>query len=214
MDFEPIILNKVNKVNSFKDRLIYACNKNAKIPEYGQGQQVVIAKAMKVSQEAVRKWFVGTSKPRPNAMKALSAFLDVPYVWLSLGVDHTETAVFRDMSLKQDACLYAFVSYILGSGGSIAFNKGANDTSDVTVIKDGEIKKYSVYAAIKVTGSGQIFKLTSNTENVESVCAVKYDSFDVAYEFVHVPFEIAAEYAKSGKDYIINNLQNLKYKEK
>ena len=41
-----------------------------------------------------------------------------------------------------------------------------------------------------------------------------HDSFDVAYDFVHVPFDIAAEHAKSGKDYIINNLQNLKYKEK
>lgn len=204
----------MNKVENFKDRLTYACNKNAKIPDYGQGQQVVIANAMKVSQEAVRKWFVGASKPRPNAMKSLAAFLDVPYVWLSLGTDHTETAVFRDMSLKQDASLYAFVSYILGSGGSIAFNKGSNDTSDVTVIKDGEVKKYSVYSAASVTGKTQRFKLTSNSENVESVCAFEYKTADVAYDFCYIPEDIAAKHAKSGKDYIITNQCAGSYKEK
>ena len=82
------------------------------------------------------------------------------------------------------------------------------------VIQNGVMTKYSVTSANSYEGGGQQFVLKSQTPGVQTVCAVKHDSFDVAYEFVHVPFEIAAEHAKSGKDYIINNLQNLKYKEK
>lgn len=195
----------MNKVKEFKSRLIYACNKSAKVPDFGRGQQVVIAEQMRVSQEAVRKWFSGISKPRPNAMKALASFLDVPYVWLSLGTDHEETAVLREMSNSQDASLYAFVAYILGKGGSVAFNKTSNCTSDVTVIEEGEVTKYSVYSATNVTDTHQQFKLTSNSPDVQCVCAIRIDTCDIAYDFITVPMKEAAEYASRDVPYVITN---------
>lgn len=214
MDLEPTILNKVNKVNSFKDRLNEACNKSSSIPEYGKGRQVTIAKMMGVSQEAVRKWLSGEARPRANSVKKLAKILDVEYIWLTLGSDQDAVSSYREASERQDAGLYAFVSYIVNAGGSVAFNKDSSDTSDLMVIQNGVMTKYSVTSANSYEGGGQQFVLKSQTLGVQTVCAVKHDSFDVAYEFVHVPFEIAAEHAKSGKDYIINNLQNLKYKEK
>ena len=189
---------------NFKDRLTYASNKSEKVPDYGRGQQTVICDAMKVSQEAVRKWFVGDSKPRPDVMKALAAFLDVPYVWLSLGTDQTETAFFREMSLKQDASLYAFVSYILGSGGSIAFNKGSNDTSDITVINDNEIRKIAIFSPSLIRDDGKMeFQLTMQSEGVTTICACKGDGFNIAYNFVDVPEEVVAHHAQTGALYVV-----------
>lgn len=193
----------MNKVRDFKSRLIIACNKNAKIPDFGKGQQVVISDHLGVSQEAVRKWFSGISVPRPNAMKALAHFLDVQYVWLSLGVDHEETAIMRKMSISQDASLYAFVSYILNRGGTVAFNESVGCTSDLTAIENGKMTKYSVYSAINITDTYQQFKLTRNSIDVECVCAVKIEHCDVAYNFVTVPMKEAADYASKDVPYVI-----------
>jgi len=165
---------------------------------------VTIAKHLSVSQEAVRKWFCGASKPRPNAMKALAMFLDVPYVWLALGTDHQETAIFRDMASKQDACLYAYVSYVLNQGGSVAFNKDGNDTSDLTVIIEGEVSKISVFSPVSVIDGKMEFKLTQQSGSVKTVCACQVDGFDTAYDFIELEKKVAMDYAKREKNYVIN----------
>ena len=193
-------------MKDFKDRFVHACNKSPNVPRYGQGRQVRIAEHLGISQEGVRKWFLGASKPRPNVMKALAAFLDVPYVWLSLGTDQAEIAVFREMSLKQDASLYAFVSYILGSGGSIAFNKGSNDTSDVTVIKDNKVSKIAIFSPSLIRDDGMMeFQFTRQSDAVISVCACRRDGFDIAYNFVEVPEEVVAHHAQEGTPYVVKS---------
>jgi hypothetical protein len=125
-------------------------------------------------------------------------------VWLSLGTDQTETAVFREMSLKQDASLYAYVSYILGSGGSIAFNKGSNDTSDVTVIKDNEVSKIAIFSPSLIRDDGKMeFQLTMQSKAVTTICACKGDGFNIAYNFVEVPEEVVANHAQKGALYVV-----------
>ena len=49
----------------FARRLKQACDGNPLVPEYGKGQQVWFADRMELSQEAVRRWFEGESRPRP-----------------------------------------------------------------------------------------------------------------------------------------------------
>ena len=194
----------MNTVNTFKDRLVDACNKSTLIPEYNHGQQVTLSKLMSVSQEAVRKWMAGETRPRPNAVKKLAEILDVEYIWLNMGSDQEQISSYREVSKKQDASLYAFVSFVFEAGGTVAFNRDSNDTSDVTVINDGVIRKYSVYPAVSKTEKGQEFKLTAQSNGVVSVCACKYEDADVCYDFIEVPEAIAAEHAKKGRLYTIN----------
>jgi len=71
----------------FARRLERACNDLAAIvPEPGHGRLGVLADAVGVSQEAVRRWFAGDARPRPAKMAKLSKFLQCDEAWLSLGV--------------------------------------------------------------------------------------------------------------------------------
>jgi len=132
---------------NFNERLEKACNGCDKIPPYGQGRQVVIAKMLGVSQEAVRKWFAGESKPRSASMHALANILDVEHVWLALGTESSETQRFREIARTQDAGLYCFTAYLIKNGFSVAYSKEPSETSDIIAIRDGEVSKFKVTCA-------------------------------------------------------------------
>jgi transcriptional regulator with XRE-family HTH domain len=73
-------------VSTFAERLEQACAGNPNLPPLGHGLQAEIARAVDVSQEAVRKWVAGVAKPRPATMKALADWLGVEESWLALGI--------------------------------------------------------------------------------------------------------------------------------
>ena len=77
-------------MSEFHTRLLQGCRENPDIPEYGKGQQTFIAQRLGVSQEAVRKWFAGESKPKAAVGRKLAELLGVDYVWLALGTSHGE----------------------------------------------------------------------------------------------------------------------------
>lgn len=74
------------KERGFAQRLNTACDGHPQIPAYGQGRQTWIKDHLNVSHEAVRKWFVGESRPRPDKMKMLASALEVDEAWLALGI--------------------------------------------------------------------------------------------------------------------------------
>jgi transcriptional regulator with XRE-family HTH domain len=139
-------------MGEFKDRLQQAVNKSSLIPEYGHGQQVTLAKLMEVSQEAVRKWMVGETRPRPDATKKLAQVLDVEHIWL-MGHDDIEVELVKDSARRQCASLYAYVSYVIQEGGAVAFNTDSNDTSDLTLIKSSKV---SVSSPIRISDNGMM----------------------------------------------------------
>ena len=71
---------------AFAQRLNTACDGHPYIPAYGQGRQTWVKEKLDVSHEAVRKWFTGDSRPRPDKMKVLAAALEVDEAWLALGI--------------------------------------------------------------------------------------------------------------------------------
>jgi len=128
----------------FKDRLVRACNANTIVPPYGGGRQSFISRQLNVSQEATRKWFSGESKPRAAMMKKLAALLDVEHVWLALGIDEAETNSFRQVAKIQDAGIYAFTSYLISNGWSVAFTTDVGDMSHITATYNGVVTKFMV----------------------------------------------------------------------
>ena len=61
----------------FAKRLNEACDGHPHVPAYGQGRQEWIKKALAISSEAARRYFNGSSRPRPDKMKKLARALEV-----------------------------------------------------------------------------------------------------------------------------------------
>lgn len=116
------------KHRDFNQRLAEACdNLSTVVPPYGHGRQVFIARRLKVTQEAVRKWFTGESRPKVGKMKELAALLEVDEAWLSLGVeaelDRREKRVHGE---KTEGAIYLLFGMLTMAGGHCAF-PGAKD---------------------------------------------------------------------------------------
>ena len=121
----------------FARRLVQACDESPLVPEHGQGRQVYLAKKLKVTQEAVRKWLVGESLPRPDKIGALAKVLDVDAVWLQLGTSPLEIAGKRQAALRGDAAVYGVMSYLLLAGYHVALPNSVEERVDIFAIKHG-----------------------------------------------------------------------------
>lgn len=120
----------------FDRRLVQACDESPLVPEHGRGRQVYLAKKLKVTQEAVRKWLSGESLPRPDKIGDLAKVLGVDPVWLQLGTSPLEIADKRQAALRGDAAVYGVMSYLLLAGYHVAIPQ-ADDKVDIFAIKHG-----------------------------------------------------------------------------
>lgn len=120
----------------FAKRLTQACDESPLVPEHGRGRQVYLAKKLKVTQEAVRKWLVGESLPRPDKIGDLAKVLAVDPVWLQLGTSPLEIAEKRQAALRGDAAVYGAMSYLLLAGYHVAIPAG-DEKVDIFAIKHG-----------------------------------------------------------------------------
>lgn len=109
-------------MSDFRTRLLQACDEAPNIPPYGHGRQVYIAKKLKVSQEAVRKWFTGEARPKVTKMRQLAALLEQDEAWLALGIkpelDRKEKRAHSDRS---DGAVYMLFGLFVMAGGACAF---------------------------------------------------------------------------------------------
>lgn len=126
----------VPPIMEFARRLTQACDESPLVPEHGRGRQVYLAKKLKVTQEAVRKWLVGESLPRPDKIGDLAKVLGVDPVWLQLGTSPLEIAEKRQVALRGDAAVYGVMSYLLLAGYHVAIPAG-DEKVDIFAIKHG-----------------------------------------------------------------------------
>lgn len=107
---------------SFAGRLKQACDDHDQVPPYGHGRQAHIATRLKVSQEAVRKWFTGEAVPKREKIKAPADLLEVDEAWLALGVepeiDRRQKRVHAD---RTDGAIYVMYGMFSLAGGHCAF---------------------------------------------------------------------------------------------
>ena len=71
---------------AFVGRLKQSCDESKHIPLPGHGRQQFIVDRLKVTPEAVSKWFNGVSMPRPDKMEALAELLECDQAWLAYGI--------------------------------------------------------------------------------------------------------------------------------
>lgn len=171
----------------FKDRLIKACDSNEDIPPFGSGRQTEIARKMKVSSEAVRKWFQGASIPRPQAMKHLARMLGVDHNWLALGTDYSEKESLKKVAQSSDAATYAFCGCALSNGHTFALNDDTTLDADLILIKQGEVI-YAKVLPVDVRKSAKArVAITNRADKVRSVIAARNDLSDISYDFFDLP---------------------------
>ena len=122
----------MGKPEGFYRRLKQVCDDSKTIPEYGKGRQVFLARRLKVTQEAVRKWFAGQARPNVKKMSQLADLLEVDEAWLSLGITPVlEPRERRSLSDKSEGAAYLLFGMFTLAGGHCAFRSEASGSSDV-----------------------------------------------------------------------------------
>lgn len=131
-----------------------ACDQNPHIPEYGMGRQTWVKEKMGVSHEAVRKWFLGEARPRPDKLTMLAKVLECDEAWLALGkkgdLDPREK---RARSLNIEGAVNCVTGLLQLNGANCAF-PGEKDPNasyvDVYAITRGE--QWSIHVSLGKEG--------------------------------------------------------------
>lgn len=153
----------------FSKRLNTACDGHPHIPEYGHGRQTWIKERLNVSHEAVRKWFTGTSRPRPDKMRELALALEVDEAWLSLGIaPDLEPRERRARNAQADGAVNLVTGLIQMNGGHCAFPDIKDPRGgfvDVYAIVRGT--SYSVHVSLATTFAEGMFNFVVPKEYQE-----------------------------------------------
>lgn len=147
---------------AFAQRVNTACDQNPHIPAYGMGRQTWVKEKMGVSHEAVRKWFLGESRPRPEKLAQLAAVLECDEAWLALGkkgdLDPREK---RARSLNIEGAVNVVTGLLQLNGANTAF-PGDKDPAasyvDVYAINRGV--QLAIHVALGKQGPPGQFKFT------------------------------------------------------
>jgi transcriptional regulator with XRE-family HTH domain len=171
--------------HEFARRLKKACEDNPVIPEKGKGQQVWLAQKLDVSQEAVRKYFEGQNRPRPDKMKQISKLLGVDESWLALGINpEMDGRQKRQYQNRAEASTYIAFGVFMSNGYTCAFGKEGDDRVDFYAIKGGQQKAISVTTARERSKS--VWLLPVKTTYEETVNIVVMPIKPTQFEFVYM----------------------------
>lgn len=146
----------------FAQRMNTACDQNPHIPAYGMGRQTWVKEKMGVSHEAVRKWFLGQARPRPDKLTQLANVLECDEAWLALGkkgdLDPREK---RARSLNVEGAVNAVTGLLQLNGANCAF-PGEKDPAaayvDVYAINRGV--QLAIHVSLAKQGPPGTFKFT------------------------------------------------------
>lgn len=170
------------------------------MPPKNKGRQVYIKDKVGVSQEEVRRWFEGASRPRPKLMKKLAELLRVDEAWLALGIEpEFEGDEKKDFSAKAGAADYLAFGLFMANGYTCAFGEKKGDP-DFYAIRRGVQRSISVTVG-RVVGRGicQI-PVSTDFENVVNVVVIYTGK--ASFDTLVMDPEMIAEFGKSTGPYI------------
>jgi hypothetical protein len=124
-----------------------------------------------LSPEAVRKWFAGEARPRPDVMKKIAMSLEVDEAWLALGISPTETPrEAKQRNATADGAVNLVAGLIQMGGGHIAF--GDDNGPDIHAIINGKKVDIEVKMARDTGGSTLMFTLSQAALQADAVIGV------------------------------------------
>lgn len=147
---------------AFAQRLMIACDQNPHVPPYGMGRQTWVKEQMGVSHEAVRKWFLGQSRPTPDRLRKLANILECDEAWLALGIKgDLDPREKRARSLNIEGAVNCVTGILQLNGAHCAF-PGENDPAaayvDVYAINKGV--QLSIHVSLAKMGPPDQFTFT------------------------------------------------------
>lgn len=194
--------SKVIRDKAFAKRLEVATESHPHAPS-GHGRQVWLRVQLeeqthtKVSPEAVRKWFAGEARPRPNFMSNIAQVLEVDEAWLSLGSNPSNTPKEQ---AKINATVNGAVNMVAGQiqlfGGTIAFPEEGSEFDMFAIIKGKHIG-----LSVRLGERGGDFRISVPVENSTIVLVVPTNRPTV-FEFRLVPREAVERFGKSRGGYV------------
>lgn len=157
----------------FARRLKQACDDNPVIPEKGKGQQVWLAQKLDITQEAVRKYFEGINRPRPDKMKHIAKLLGVDESWLALGINpEMDGRQKRQYQNRADAATYIAFGVFMASGYTCAFGREGDEVVDFYAIRGGQQKAISVTTARERSKSVWLLPVKTTYEHTMNIVVV------------------------------------------
>lgn len=187
---------KVLKDKAFAKRLGIACDNHPHAPN-GRGRQLWLCNylaemtGVKVSPEAVRKWFAGESKPRPNLLKQIAAVLRVDEAWLSLGLTPTVSPNDK-LKAKFNALASGAVNLVAAhiqlAGGSVAYPEEGDDRDLLTITRG---RQYAI--SVCYGSTDEVCKLNVPA-NTTTIIAVFPTLTPTLYRFIRVPTELVEQH--------------------
>lgn len=197
----PVIRHK-----EFAKRLEQACQNHAHAPS-DHGKQKWLREELqdkyniKVSREAVRKWFAGETRPRPKYMAYVARALEVDEAWLSLGI--TPELQPREQR-KQNAVVNGAVNLTAGliqlSGGHIAYPEDVGGDVDIYAIIGG--RQHSINVRIpQPNRDGIRFTVPNHYSNSVIILVIPTDD-PIRYNFLRLTPDVISEYGTKRGGYI------------
>lgn len=157
----------------FALRMQQACEGNPDVPAPNYGRlgwfvhQMEHRFGVNVTQETVRKWFAGESRPRPRMLAFLARILNVDEAWLSIGrAQDVSDKELRIRSVEAGGAVNVVAGFIQLCGGNPAF--------PVEDDKRATKEKIDLYAIIK--GAQYAMHVTVGYEDTFSVPVAAKDT--------------------------------------
>lgn len=167
----------------FARRLETACEANPNCPtEQYRGKQKWVYDNLlekfdiKVSPEAVRRWFAGEMRPRLKTMSALAQLLEVDLGWLTLGTKPEMTPKERKArNAVADGAVNLVAGIVQMNGGSVAFPTDGNHGPDLYAIIGGKQYVVEVKLAFQMGPDTVRFTVADDTSNQVVIGVIKDD---------------------------------------
>ena len=159
---------------------------------------------MKVSQEAVRKWFSGESRPKQPTVRKLASALNVDYVWLALGTSHGEIEKRRAAAGRQDSAVYALAGFVIEKGYNMAFAPADAD-HDIDAIGHGAHKVLVVRSANVASRNKWTVKFPLSSMELANIAAFRRHDALFAYDFLWLTAQELTEHGfREGNDICVD----------
>lgn len=181
----------------FARRLEKACEGNPHCPtDQHRGKQKWVYDGLaenfnvRVSPEAVRKWFAGESRPRPKIMNNLAQLLEVDEAWLSLGTKPDFTLGEKKVrNALADGCVNLVTGLIQMLGGHIAFPENPDSSVDLYAIIGGRQREIVVLTAKPLGRNRYQFAVDTSAEG-KIIVGVVAEPGSMTFSLINIPFDL------------------------
>lgn len=186
----------------FAKRLGIACD-NSRQARIAHGRQIWLKNQLEsqvnevVSREAVRKWFLGESKPKPKLMSLVARVLGVDEAWLAIGSSNISVSEKRLRSILATGATNMVAAQIQLSGGTVGFPEDEDSGVDLYAIIKGRHKTVSA----RYGNAEGNFKLGFPLR-VDTPIVVIPTDVPTVFRFFTLPGEVMTEEGDVRGDYI------------